>query len=91
MGILLVASIIISCAVLVLLHPDLINVLSEADRKKMNPKKTGRAAFWGLMVTALTMIILYIGGIRNELVPMFVGIPGAILTATLIQCSIPNK
>ena len=91
MEILLIASIIISCAVLVLLRPDLINVLSEADRKKMNPKKTGRAAFWGLMVTALTMIILYIVGIRNELVPMFVGIPGAILTAALIQCSIPNK
>ena len=90
MGILLVASIIISCAVLVLLRPDLINVLSEADRKKMNPKKTGRAAFWGLMVTALTMIILYIVGIRNELVPMFVGIPGTILTATLIQLSIPD-
>ena len=91
MEILLVASIIISCAVLVLLRPDLINVLSEADRKKMNPKKTGRAAFWGLMVTALTMIILYIVDIRNELVPMFVGIPGTILTAALIQCSIPNK
>ena len=90
MGILLVASIIILCAVLVLLRPDLINVLSEADRKKMNPKKTGRAAFWGLMVTALTMIILYIVGIRNELVPMFVGIPGTILTATLIQLSIPD-
>ena len=90
MGILLVASIIILCAVLVLLRPDLINVLSEADRKKMNPKKTGRAAFWGLMVTALTMILLYIVGIRNELVPMFVGIPGAILTATLIQLSIPD-
>ena len=91
MGILLVAGIIALSAVLVLLRPDLINVLSEADRKKMNPKKTGRAAFWGLMVTALTMIILYIVGIRNELVPMFVGIPGAILTAALIQCSIPNK
>ena len=90
MGILLVAGIIISCAFLVLLRPDLINVLSEADRKKMNPKKTGRAAFWGLMVTALTMIILYIVGIRNELVPMFVGILGAILTATLIQLSIPD-
>ena len=91
MGILLVASIIILCAVLVLLRPDLINVLSEADRKKMNPKKTGRAAFWGLMVTALTMIILYIVGIRNELVPMFVGIPGAIITAALIQGSIPKE
>ena len=90
MVILLVAGIIALCAFLVLLRPDLINVLSEADRKKMNPKKTGRAAFWGLMVTALTMIILYIVGIRNELVPMFVGILGAILTATLIQLSIPD-
>ena len=88
---LLTAGIIALCAFLVLLRPDLINVLSEADRKKMNPKKTGRAAFWGLMVTALTMIILYIVGIRNELVPMFVGISGAIITAALIQCSIPNK
>lgn len=87
---LLIAGIIALCAILVLLRPDLINVLSEADRKKMNPQKTGRAAFWGLMVTALTMIILYIVGIRNELVPMFVGIPGAILTATLIQLSIPD-
>ena len=91
MGILLVAGIIALCAVLVLFRPDLVNVLSESDRKKMNPKKTGRAAFWGLMATALTMIILYIVGIRNELVPMFVGIPGAIITATLIQGSIPKE
>jgi 4-hydroxybenzoate polyprenyltransferase len=91
MGILLVASIIILCAFLVLLRPDLINVLSEADRKKMNPKKTGRAAFWGLMTTALILVALWLCGIRNELVPMFVGIPGAILTAALIQLSIPNK
>ena len=90
MGILLVASIIISCAFLVLLRPDLINVLSEADRKKMNPKKIGRAAFWGLLTTALVMIIFYIVGIRNELIPIFVGIPGAILTATLIQLSISD-
>ena len=91
MGILLVASIIALSAVLVLFRPDLINVLSEADRKKINPKKTGRVAFWGLMVTALTMIILYIVGIRNELVPMFDGIPGAIITAALIQGSIPKE
>ena len=57
----------------------------------MDVKKTGRVAFWGLMTTALIMIILYIVGIRNELVPMFVGIAGAILTATFIQLSIPNK
>lgn len=91
MGILVCAGIIALCSVLVLFRPDLINVLSEADRKKINPKKTGRVAFWGLMATALTMIILYIVGIRNELVPMFVGIPGAIITAALIQGSIPKE
>ena len=91
MGILVCAGIIALCSVLVLLRPDLINVLSESDRKRMNPKRTGRVAFWGLMATALTMIILYIVGIRNELVPMFVGIPGAIITAALIQGSIPKE
>ena len=88
---LLIAGIIALCAVLVLLRPDLINVLSAADRKKMNPKKTGRAAFWGLMIAALILVILYILGIRNELVPIFVCIPSVIITAALIQCSIPNK
>lgn len=88
---LLIAGIIALCAVLVLFRPDLINVLSENDLKKMNPKKTGRAAFWGLMTTALILVALYLCGIRNVLVPMFVGIPGAIITAALIQCSIPNK
>ena len=43
---LLLASIIAICAVAVLIKPNSINVLSEADRKKINPKKTGRAAFW---------------------------------------------
>ena len=91
MGILLVAGIIALSAVLVLLRPDLINVLSENDLKKMNPKKTRRVAFWELMTTALILVVLWLCGIRNELVPMFVGIPGAIITAALIQCSIPNK
>ena len=47
MVILFVAGIIALCAVLVLFRPDLINVLSENDLKKMNPKKTGRVAFLG--------------------------------------------
>ena len=88
---LLIAGIIALCAVLVLFRPDLINVLSENDLKKMNSKKTGRVAFWGLMTTALILVALYLCGIRNVLVPMFVGIPGAIITAALIQYSIPNK
>lgn len=87
---LLIAGIIALCAFLVLLRPDLINVLSETDRKKMNPKKTGRAAFWGLMATALVLVMLYLLGIRHELVCLVI-IPGAIITAALIQCSIPNK
>ncbi|MBP3433394.1 MAG: hypothetical protein J6K40_06670 [Alistipes sp.] len=88
---LFVAGIIALCAVLVRFRPDLINVLSESDRKKMNAKRTGRVAFWGLMTTALIMVALWVVGIRNELVPMFVGILGAIITAALIQISIPSK
>lgn len=88
---LFIAAILALCAVLVRLNPELINTMSEEERKRMDVKKTGRVAFWGLMTTALIMIILYIVGIRNELVPMFVGIAGAILTAIFIQLSIPNK
>ena len=91
MGILLVAGIIALSAVLVLLRPDLINVLSETDRKKMDSKRTGRIAFGGLIITALILVLLYILGIRNELVPIFVCMPSVIITAALIQCSIPNK
>ena len=91
MVILFVAGIIALCAVLVLFRPDLINVLSESERKKMDSKRTGRIAFWGLIITALILVLLYILGIRNELVPIFVCIPSVIITAALIQCSIPNK
>ena len=91
MVLLFIAAIIALCAVLVRLNPELINTMSEEERKRMDVKKTGRVAFWELMTTALIMIILYIVGIRNELVPMFVVIPGAILTAIFIQPSIPNK
>ena len=88
---LLLASIIAICAVVVLLKPNSINVLSESDRKKMDSKRTGRIAFWGLIITALILVLLYILGIRNELVPIFVCIPSVIITTALIQCSIPNK
>ena len=88
---LLLASIIAICAVAVLIKPNSINVLSEADRKKMDSKRTGRIAFWGLIITALILVLLYILGIRNELVPIFVCIPSVIITVALIQCSIPDK
>lgn len=89
--ILFLACIIAACAVVTLLKPSSINVLSEDDRKKMNPKKIGRIAFWGLMTTALILVVLYIAGIRNELAPIFVCIPGVLITAVLIQQSIPNQ
>ena len=88
---LFLAGIIAICAVVALLKPNTINVLSESDRKKMYPKRTGRIAFWVLMITALILVILYIIGIRNELAPIFVCIPSVIITAALIQCSIPDK
>ena len=88
---LFLAGIIAICAVVVLLKPNSINVLSESDRKKMNPKKTARISFWGLMTTALILTTLHILGIRSELAPIFVCIPCVLITAALIQCSIPNK
>ena len=91
MVLLFIAAIIALCAVFVRINPELINTMSEEQCRRMDIKKTGRVAFWELMTTALIMIILYIVGIRNELVPIFVCIPSVIITAALIQCSIPNK
>ena len=88
---LILATIIALCAVLVRIKPNLINTISEAERKRMDAKKTGRVAFWGLMLTALVLVALYLLGIRNELAPIFVVAPGALITAALIQCSIPKK
>lgn len=88
---LFIAAIIALCAVFVRLNPELINTMSEEQCKRMDIKKTGRVAFWGLMTTALVLVALYVIGIRHELVPIFVVIPGVLITITLIQCSIPNK
>lgn len=44
---LVVAGIIALCAVFVLFRPDLINVLSENDHKKMNHKKNRASCFLG--------------------------------------------
>lgn len=88
---LVIAIIFALCAVVVRLNPKLINVLSEEDHKRMNAKKTRRYAFWGLMITAIVMVLLYVCGLRHELVPVFVIMPGAFITAALIQLSIPSK
>jgi hypothetical protein len=37
------------------------------------------------------LVALYVLDIRHELAPIFVVIPGALITATLIQCSIPKE
>ena len=83
----LCAVIIALCAVLIRFRPDLINVLSEKDRHKMDPRKVGRIGFWGLMTTAAVLVIFYFLGIPSE-IGMLVGVPGAIITAGLIQASI---
>lgn len=85
---LLLAAIIALCAVVVRVRPDLTNVLSDEERKRMDAKRIGRIAFWGLMTTAAILVVLYILGIRNELVPIFVVMPGALITAGLIQSNV---
>ena len=83
--------ILVLCAVSVRLWPGLINPLSEEDRRRMDRKKAGRYAFWGLMTTAVVLLALYICDIRHELVPVVVLPIGALITATLIQLSIPQR
>ena len=56
---LFLAGIIAICAVVALLKPNLINVLSDSDRKKIDPKQIGRITFWGLMTTALILVLLH--------------------------------
>ena len=91
MVVLLYAAIFAICAIVVRINPNLIN-MSETERKRMDPKKTGRYAFWGMMSIALVLVVRYLFGIRHELfVPIFVIIPGILITATLVTCSIPSK
>ena len=89
--ILILAASIALCAIAVLINPNLINPLSEEDRKRMDRKMVGRYAFWGLIATAAVLVVLYICGIRNDIVPIFVIIPGVLVTVTLIQCSLPKQ
>lgn len=88
---LILAAIIAICAILVRFNPALINTLSDEERKRMDIKKTGRAAFWGLFSIALTLAILNVIGVRHELTPIFVIIPGVFLTVLLIEHSIPKE
>ena len=84
---LITVPIIVVCAFLIRFNPNLVNVLSEEDRRKMDSKKVGRIGFWGMMVTAALLMICYFAGVP-DIIGMFVVMPGAIITAGLIQSSI---
>lgn len=82
---LILASILFVCAVVSLLFPQTINVLSEQQKKRMNPRKVGLTAFIGLTIPAVILLAFYWSGIEHELLPIFVVIPCAIGTAAAIQ------
>ncbi len=84
---LITVPIIVACAILIRFRPNLVNTLSEADRRKMDARKVGRIGFWGLMTTAALLMVCYFAGVP-DIIGMFVCFPGAIVTAGLIQASI---
>ena len=84
---LITVPIIVACAILIRFRPNLVNTLSEEDRRKMDPKKIGRIGFWGMMTTAALLMVCYFAGVP-DIIGMFVVMPGAIITAGLIQASI---
>ena len=84
---LITVPIIVACAILIRFRPNLVNTLSEEDRRKMDPKKIGRIGFWGMMTTAALLMVCYFARVP-DIIGMFVVMPGAIITAGLIQASI---
>lgn len=82
------AVILAVCACITLLYPQSLNVLSEEQKRRMDRRKVGRIAFVGLMVPAVILFALYLGGVKHELVPMFIVIPFAIGTAAVIQINV---
>lgn len=81
----LIAVILAATACLTLFFPQLINVLSEEQKRRMDCRKVGRIAFVGLMTPAVILLVLYLNGVDHELVPPLVVIPFAIGTAAAIQ------
>ena len=82
---LILALLLIACALLCLFFPQFINVLSEQQKRRMNRRKVGLAACIGLMIPAVILLVFHFSGIEGELIPMFVVIPCAIGTAIAIQ------
>ena len=84
---LITVPIIVACAFLIRFCPNLVNTLSEGDRRKMDSKRVGRIGFWGMMITAALLMVCYFAGVP-DIIGMFVVMPGAVITAGLIQASI---
>lgn len=82
---LLLASILFVCALISLLFPQTINVLSAQQKTRMNPRKVGLTACIGLTIPAVVLLAFYWSGVEHELIPIFVVIPCAIGTAVAIQ------
>ena len=82
---LIIAILLTACALLCLICPQFINVLSEQQKRRMDRRKVGVTACIGLMIPAVILLVFHFSGIEGELIPMFVVIPCAIGTAIAIQ------
>lgn len=82
---LVLAILLFAIALLCLFFPQLINVLSEQQKRRMDRRKVGVTACIGLMIPAVILLVFHFSGIEGELIPMFVVIPCAIGTAIAIQ------
>ena len=85
---LLGAVILAACACLSFFYPQLLNVLTQEQKQRMNRRKVGLIAFIGLMTPAVILFILYLCGVDHELIPPLVVIPFAIGTAVAVQLAV---
>ena len=82
---LLGAVILAVCACLSFFFPQLLNVLTKEQKRRMDRRKVGLIAFIGLMTPAVILFIFYACGVEHELIPPLVVIPFAIGTAVAVQ------
>lgn len=85
---LLGAVILAVCACLSFFYPQLLNVLTKEQKKRMDRRKVGLIAFVGLMTPAVILFIFYLCGVHHELIPPLVVIPFAIGTAVAVQLAV---
>ena len=82
---LLGAVILAVCACLSFFYPQVLNVLTKEQKRRMDRRKVGLIAFVGLMTPAVILFIFYLCGVTSELIPPLVVIPFAIGTAVAVQ------